>query len=135
MLNRVETGEPSLVPLTVRGSETILRVEDQEQVRGVACAILKRSGYCVLVAESAGDALLLCEKHAAPIDLLVTDVVMPRMNGSELAARLAVLRPEMRVLWKVRHTSIALKYYAIADPGLGPSPMLDFSAMSPPVSP
>ncbi len=83
----------------LRGHETVLLVEDEESVRLLVRAILRRFGYEVLDAQSGGDALLLCEQHPTPIHLLLTDVVMPRMNGRELAERLALVRPEMKVLY------------------------------------
>lgn len=81
------------------GSETILLVEDEEVVRRLAHDILRINGYTVLEAASAGDALLHCERHAGPIHLIVTDIIMPQMNGTELAARVSSLRPEMKVLY------------------------------------
>jgi PAS domain S-box-containing protein len=82
-----------------RGVETILLVEDEDQVREVAHGILRRQGYRVITARNAGEALLFCEQHAGPIHLLLSDVVMPQMGGPALAKRLATLRPEMRVLF------------------------------------
>jgi two-component system cell cycle sensor histidine kinase/response regulator CckA len=93
-----ETVHERPAPVTLRGSETILLVEDEDQVRGVALRILRRHGYSVLDARNAGEALLLCEKHKGKIDLLLTDVVMPRVSGPELAQRLSTARPEMKVL-------------------------------------
>jgi two-component system, cell cycle sensor histidine kinase and response regulator CckA len=82
----------------LHGAETILLVEDEEQVRIVARDILRRHGYDVLVASNPGEALLMSERHPREIALLVTDVVMPQMNGPELARRLVKHRPEMKVL-------------------------------------
>jgi len=95
------------------GSETILVVEDEETVRLLARRILEGCGYRVLDAQSAGDALLLCEKHAGTIDVLLTDVVMPRMSGRELAERLRPLRPDMKVLYMSGYTDDAVTRHGI----------------------
>ncbi|MEO6600707.1 MAG: GAF domain-containing protein [Polyangiaceae bacterium] len=89
---------PSTPPVTFQGSETILLVEDQEQVRNVALSILRRHGYRVLVAQSAPEALALCDSEPGVIDLLLTDVVMPQLSGAELAKRVALSRPDIKVL-------------------------------------
>src|SRR5262249_32606938 len=79
-------------PSRLTGSETILLVEDDEQIRAVARGILEKRGYRVLEASSAGEALLHCEKYAGTIHLLLTDVVMPLMSGPELAKRVVCAR-------------------------------------------
>jgi CheY-like chemotaxis protein len=83
----------------VRGTETVLVVEDEQTVRDLAVQVLKSCGYQVLAASNGQDALQINEQHDGPIHLLLTDVVMPQMSGGELANRLQELRPEMRVLY------------------------------------
>ena len=82
-----------------RGLETILLVDDQEQVRRVVRRVLETRGYHVLVAASGPDALRLTVQHAGTIDLLVTDVLMPGMSGLEVALLLAPAHPRMKVLY------------------------------------
>ena len=81
------------------GSETILLVEDEEAVRELARDILRASGYTVLEACNGNEGLLISERHQDPLKLLLTDVVMPRMSGRELAERLAPVRPDLSVLY------------------------------------
>jgi two-component system, cell cycle sensor histidine kinase and response regulator CckA len=105
-------------PETVRGTETILLVEDDEQVRAVAGGILRRSGYTVLEAPGPGEALLVSEQYAEKIDLLLTDVVLPRMNGPQLVERLHPARPGMKVLFMSGYTEDAMFRRGLEDPGL-----------------
>lgn len=95
--------EPA-APASVSGSETVLVVEDEEQVRNLVCSVLRRSGYTVLEAQNGGEGLLVCEKYPSAVQLLLTDVIMPRMNGRELAERLLLVRPQMKVLFVSGYT-------------------------------
>jgi nitrogen-specific signal transduction histidine kinase/ActR/RegA family two-component response regulator len=85
-------------------SETILLVEDEVGVRAFVCSALESSGYKVLVAKDAEDAISICEKHDGSIHLLLTDVVMPRMSGPMVAERVRSLRPGIKVLYTSGHT-------------------------------
>jgi CheY-like chemotaxis protein len=81
------------------GSETVLVVEDQEEVRTVITEVLRRYGYRVLEALDAAEAIAVSAQHPGPIDLLVTDVVMPQMDGHRLAHAVQSTRPDVRVLY------------------------------------
>jgi two-component system, cell cycle sensor histidine kinase and response regulator CckA len=82
-----------------RGAGTVLVVEDQDDVRQLAILVLRSHGYQLLEARNAVEALAIAERHPAPIHLMLTDVVMPGLNGKDLAAQLRPLRPDMRVLY------------------------------------
>lgn len=97
------------------GTETILLAEDDERVRGLVRAVLEGYGYRVLEAEDGDAALSVSERSADPIHLLLTDVVMPKMSGRELADRLARSRPEMRVLYVSGYTDEAVVHHGVLD--------------------
>jgi signal transduction histidine kinase/ActR/RegA family two-component response regulator len=113
----VEVAAPVKVA-TVRGSETVLLVEDEEQLRIVARGILKRNGYEVLEARNGDEALLFCEKHQGTIHLLLTDVVMPRMSGPELAERAKSVRSDVKVLYMSGYTEDAIVHHRVLSPGI-----------------
>ena len=102
----------------IRGSETILVVEDEELVRMTIREILARYGYAVLEAQSGGEAVDLCSRRQGTIHLMLTDVVMPGMNGVELAKRLAPVQPGMKVLFMSGYTADAIVHQGILDPGI-----------------
>ncbi|HUR33130.1 MAG TPA: PAS domain S-box protein [Vicinamibacterales bacterium] len=81
------------------GTGTLLVTEDEDTVRTLVRRVLERAGYLVLTADTPDEALRLCRSHEGPIDLLLTDVVMPQMSGTRLAEQARALRPAMRVLF------------------------------------
>jgi CheY-like chemotaxis protein len=97
------------------GSETILLVEDEDVVRGLARKILEHAGYCVLEASRGEEAVRLCLERAGPIDLLLTDVVMPETSGKEVADRLTELFPGLRVLFMSGYTDEAIVHHGVLD--------------------
>jgi two-component system cell cycle sensor histidine kinase/response regulator CckA len=117
MVPRARSGTGTFAAPTLRGTETILLVEDDESVRGIERMILRRYGYHVLDVPNGGEALLICEKYVNPIHLLLTDVVMPRMSGRELAERLLSVRPELKVLFLSGYTDGAIERHGILQPG------------------
>jgi signal transduction histidine kinase len=101
-----------------RGHETIVLVEDAPRVRNVAKRILQRSGYVVYEMSDPEAALSFFQTHAGPIDLLLTDVVMPRMSGPELMKRVAALRPRTRVLFMSGYTNDAFAHQGSLERGI-----------------
>ncbi len=100
---------PALVAVkSSAGTETILLVEDEAVVRDLVCEILRESGYLVMSAPSGADAMNITAGYSQPIDLLITDVVMPEMSGPELANALRRERGEMRVLYMSGYTDDAV---------------------------
>jgi len=107
----------ALLPDPARGHETILLVEDELEVRELARDVLEAQGYTVLEAPDALAALRICEARFGPIDLVLTDVVMPRMSGRELATQLATLRPAMPVVYMSGYTDTAIVHHGVLEPG------------------
>ena len=101
-----------------RGTETVLLVEDAAAVRAVARQVLQRQGYRVLEAADGEDALYLAARHQGTIDLVLTDVVMPRAGGRELAERLLAVRPDTRVLYMSGYTDDSVVRHGILEGGV-----------------
>ncbi|MCU0574750.1 MAG: PAS domain S-box protein [Syntrophobacteraceae bacterium] len=104
-------------PLRVSGHESILVVEDDEMVLRMACTILMRHGYEVLHASSGIEALHLLERHEGPVHLLLTDVVMPEMNGRELCEMLAQRMPGLKVLYMSGYTDDVIACHGLLEEG------------------
>jgi two-component system, cell cycle sensor histidine kinase and response regulator CckA len=102
----------------LRGSETILVVEDAPEMREVTRDFLTTYGYNVLDAGSAAEAVAIMDQRPAPIDLLITDVVMPGESGPKLAARLALKQPGLKVLYVSGYTANAIVHHGLVDPGI-----------------
>jgi two-component system cell cycle sensor histidine kinase/response regulator CckA len=111
------TPEPRSRPRPEGGSETILLVEDQPEVRAIARTILSRRGYTVLEADGGVAALEIARTHEATIDLLLTDVIMPVIGGQELARQVLGMRPGVRVLFASGYTDDVLIQQGVLQPG------------------
>ena len=101
-----------------RGSETILVVEDEEEVRKLIVRLLQRQGYNVLQARDGDDASLIGGQHLDPIHLILTDVVMPGMNGRALSERLTILHPKMKVLFMSGYAENAIVRHGVLAQGM-----------------
>lgn len=99
------------------GTETVLVVEDEEIVRNLVYEILTSSGYSVLEAASGKAALSICETYSETIHIMLTDVVMPRMSGVELATYVAKLRPQIKILFMSGYTDESIVPFGILDSG------------------
>jgi two-component system, cell cycle sensor histidine kinase and response regulator CckA len=119
----VEDAEAAPAPKTSdealpRGTETVLVVEDEDGVRNFILDLLRYAGYSVREAINGQEALEVCRRTAGPIDLVITDVVMPTMSGRELSTALAELRPETKVLFMSGYTDNAIVHHGMLDQGV-----------------
>jgi CheY-like chemotaxis protein len=116
-----EEASPEAVPAagadSLRGSETLLLVEDEASVRALTRVILENYGYTLLEAESGTKALEIVRNFAGKIDLVLTDVVMPSMGGKTLASRIETLRPGIKVVYMSGYTDDAVFRHGHLDPG------------------
>jgi two-component system cell cycle sensor histidine kinase/response regulator CckA len=117
-LPQVTDSEPEALPplaarAPIRGAETILLAEDEESVRALVATVLRKSGYVVLEAADGESAIELAEASTDPIHLLLTDVVLPGMSGRILSERMAVLRPETRVLFMSGYSEDAMLRHGV----------------------
>ncbi len=115
----VDAAPPELPVHGPRGNprRTLLLVEDEETVRRVATRTLRRAGYRVLQAGDGEEAMAVSGEHAGPIHVLMTDVVMPRMGGRDLAARIRQARPDTRVLFISGYSEAAVAGNGVLEPG------------------
>jgi PAS domain S-box-containing protein len=100
------------------GTEAILLVEDEESILDLNRRVLEHHGYLVLTANTPADALGLAENHPGHIDLLITDVIMPGLNGKELAKKLAALKPGFRTIFMSGYTDDVIAHHGVLDEGI-----------------
>ena len=127
---RIGTESPA-APVA-RGHETILLVEDEPAILKMTTKMLEHQGYTVLFASTPGEAIRLAREHAGEIPLLMTDVVMPEMNGRDLAKNLLSLCPHLKRLFTSGYTAEVIAHHGVLDDGVffiqKPFTVLDLSA-------
>jgi CheY-like chemotaxis protein len=111
----VKDDRPTVLP---GGTETVLVVEDDDTVRNLCGRILERLGYKMMPARDGAEAIAVAQKYGDRIDLMLTDVVMPGMNGSELATQLVLHHPEMKVLFTSGYTDDAISRHGVLYEGV-----------------
>jgi DNA-binding response OmpR family regulator len=104
--------------LTESRGETVLLVEDEPAILAIARRVLERLGYTVLTANTPTQAIRLAGAHASEIHLLMTDVVMPEMNGRDLAKRLLSLHPKLKCLFMSGYTANIIAHHGVLDQGV-----------------
>jgi CheY-like chemotaxis protein len=113
--------EPSPPPVdaqALRGTETVLVLEDQMDVRGVIEKTLSRYGYTVIAAADGPEAIAIAAEHLRPIDLLLTDVILPGASGRDIATQVVATHPSLRVLYMSGYTDDVIVQHGILKPGL-----------------
>ncbi len=114
----LDRSSPLPVDSSCQGTETILLVEDDEGVRSLARLVLQSKGYTIVEARNGKQALAIAEQFQEPIDILVTDVVLPGLHGRQLADRLSARRPHMKVLYLSGYTDDALARLHVLEKGM-----------------
>ena len=110
-----DTGRKEIIE---KGSETVLLVEDEKEMMDMIKIMLERLGYTVLAAETPGDAFMMAEDYSGEINLLITDVVMPEMNGRDLAEKLMSLYSNMKCLFMSGYTANVIAHHGVLEEGL-----------------
>jgi CheY-like chemotaxis protein len=114
----VETQEPSSIEKPDGRGRTVLLVEDEPAVLRLGKRMLQDMGYTVLDASTPAEAIRLAEEHAGAISLLMTDVIMPTMNGRDLAERLLSIRPELKCLFVSGYTADVIAHRGLLEEGV-----------------
>lgn len=112
----LEQDVPAVAIPAVHGHETLLVVEDEPSILAMIRVMLQRLGYTVLTADSPSEALLIAQNHAGHIDLLLTDVIMPEMNGKELAAKIQICCSGLKTLFMSGYTANVISRHGVLDP-------------------
>jgi PAS domain S-box-containing protein len=113
----VKLAKPIALHRTAAAKETVLLVEDEDVVRGLASTILNHSGYHVLEARACEQALQISKEHSGPIHALVTDVVMPQMSGPQLAEMIQTVRRDIKILYMSGYTNELISHYGMLESG------------------
>lgn len=114
----MEAKKDPVATTIAKGNETVLLVEDEESILRLGKAVLERFGYTVLAAPTPKKALALAEQHEGLMHLLVTDVVLPEMNGKELKDRIEMLQPNIKVLFMSGYTANVIMHQGILESGV-----------------
>jgi len=102
----------------LNGSETVLLVEDEESILALGKTILERYGYAVLASQSPSEALRIAREHPGPIHLVITDVVMPAMNGKDMMEKLHALKPGLKCVFMSGYTADIIADHGVLDKGI-----------------